>query len=165
MVKRTAEEVGFEPTEPFGSSVFKTDAIDRSATPPYRFSQRRTLLCTSETGGAFRLVANSRHLPLVQYLSINGQEFCHGQTWTVNRQWSLSALGSSHPGGTSQAGRQNASVLCQARIKRFAGATVPIKNSGISVDQEHQGAFHQFRYEITRLMSRRIPVGFAFTFH
>ena len=26
--------MGFEPTEPFGSSVFKTDAIDRSATSP-----------------------------------------------------------------------------------------------------------------------------------
>ena len=29
-----AEEVGFEPTEPFGSPVFKTGAIDHSATPP-----------------------------------------------------------------------------------------------------------------------------------
>ena len=33
---KDAEEVGFEPTEPFGSSVFKTDAIDRSATPPVK---------------------------------------------------------------------------------------------------------------------------------
>lgn len=29
-----AEEVGFEPTEPFDSSVFKTDAIDHSAILP-----------------------------------------------------------------------------------------------------------------------------------
>jgi hypothetical protein len=29
-----AEEVGFEPTEPCGSPVFKTGAIDHSATPP-----------------------------------------------------------------------------------------------------------------------------------
>ena len=29
-----AEEVGFEPTEPFGPTVFKTVAINRSATPP-----------------------------------------------------------------------------------------------------------------------------------
>ena len=32
-----AEEVGFEPTEPFGSPVFKTGAIDHSATPPNCF--------------------------------------------------------------------------------------------------------------------------------
>src|SRR5262249_6192698 len=31
---KVAEEVGFEPTEPCGSPVFKTGAIDRSATPP-----------------------------------------------------------------------------------------------------------------------------------
>ena len=30
-----AEEVGFEPTEPFGSTVFKTAAFNRSAIPPY----------------------------------------------------------------------------------------------------------------------------------
>lgn len=29
-----AEEVGFEPTEPFDPTVFKTVAINRSATPP-----------------------------------------------------------------------------------------------------------------------------------
>ena len=29
-----AEGVGFEPTEPCGSPVFKTGALDRSATPP-----------------------------------------------------------------------------------------------------------------------------------
>jgi hypothetical protein len=29
-----AEGVGFEPTEPFGSPVFKTGAIDHSTTPP-----------------------------------------------------------------------------------------------------------------------------------
>jgi hypothetical protein len=32
--KRLAEGVGFEPTEPFGSAVFKTAAFNRSATPP-----------------------------------------------------------------------------------------------------------------------------------
>ena len=31
---KMAEGVGFEPTEPFGSPVFKTGAIDHSATPP-----------------------------------------------------------------------------------------------------------------------------------
>ena len=31
-----AEGVGFEPTEPFGSPVFKTGAIDHSTTPPVR---------------------------------------------------------------------------------------------------------------------------------
>ena len=30
-----AEGVGFEPTEPFGSPVFKTGAIDHSTTPPF----------------------------------------------------------------------------------------------------------------------------------
>lgn len=30
-----AEGVGFEPTEPFGSPVFKTGAIDHSTTPPW----------------------------------------------------------------------------------------------------------------------------------
>jgi hypothetical protein len=36
-----AEEEGFEPPEPFGSTVFKTAAFDRSATP----------LCTSSRSG------------------------------------------------------------------------------------------------------------------
>ena len=31
---KMAEGVGFEPTEPFGSPVFKTGAIDHSTTPP-----------------------------------------------------------------------------------------------------------------------------------
>ena len=30
-----AEEEGFEPPEPFSSTVFKTAALNRSATPPY----------------------------------------------------------------------------------------------------------------------------------
>ena len=34
-----AEGVGFEPTEPHGSTVFKTAAIDHSATPPRVLSQ------------------------------------------------------------------------------------------------------------------------------
>ncbi len=34
---KMAEGVGFEPTEPFGSPVFKTGAIDHSTTPPYSF--------------------------------------------------------------------------------------------------------------------------------
>ena len=33
-VGQLAEEVGFEPTDPCGSPVFKTGAIDHSATPP-----------------------------------------------------------------------------------------------------------------------------------
>ncbi len=32
-----AEEVGFEPTVPCGTPVFKTGAFDRSATPPKLF--------------------------------------------------------------------------------------------------------------------------------
>ena len=32
--RKLAEGVGFEPTEPFGSAVFKTAAFNRSATPP-----------------------------------------------------------------------------------------------------------------------------------
>jgi hypothetical protein len=32
--QKLAEGVGFEPTDPFGSPVFKTGAIDHSATPP-----------------------------------------------------------------------------------------------------------------------------------
>jgi hypothetical protein len=31
---RLAEGVGFEPTDPFGSPVFKTGALNRSAIPP-----------------------------------------------------------------------------------------------------------------------------------
>ena len=34
-----AEEVGFEPTEPCGSPVFKTGAINRSTTPPWYWKQ------------------------------------------------------------------------------------------------------------------------------
>ena len=36
-----AEGVGFEPTEPFGSPVFKTGAIDHSTTPPVRVLRDR----------------------------------------------------------------------------------------------------------------------------
>ena len=32
---KMAEDVGFEPTEPFGPSVFKTAALSRSANLPY----------------------------------------------------------------------------------------------------------------------------------
>jgi hypothetical protein len=31
---KLAEGVGFEPTDPFGSPVFKTGALNRSAIPP-----------------------------------------------------------------------------------------------------------------------------------
>jgi len=37
------EGVGFEPTEPFGSSVFKTDALSRSATLPITFVPLQSL--------------------------------------------------------------------------------------------------------------------------
>jgi hypothetical protein len=33
-IKKMAEDTGFEPAEPFGSTVFKTAAIDHSANPP-----------------------------------------------------------------------------------------------------------------------------------
>ncbi len=36
-----AEEVGFEPTVPLGTTVFKTAAFNRSAIPPY--AKLRTL--------------------------------------------------------------------------------------------------------------------------
>ena len=36
------EVVGFEPTDVLPSSVFRTDAISRSATPPYHLSRIRT---------------------------------------------------------------------------------------------------------------------------
>lgn len=32
--EKMAEDTGFEPAEPFGSTVFKTAAIDHSANPP-----------------------------------------------------------------------------------------------------------------------------------
>ena len=35
MLLQVAEEEGFEPPEPCGSTVFKTAAIDHSATPPH----------------------------------------------------------------------------------------------------------------------------------
>jgi hypothetical protein len=35
-LKNMAEKVGFEPTEPYGSTVFKTAAFDHSATSPKR---------------------------------------------------------------------------------------------------------------------------------
>jgi hypothetical protein len=35
-----AEEVGFEPTVPEGTTVFKTAALDRSATPPLKTDYR-----------------------------------------------------------------------------------------------------------------------------
>ncbi len=41
--RKMAEEVGFEPTEPRGSTVFKTAAFDHSATPP-RLNQHSTTL-------------------------------------------------------------------------------------------------------------------------
>ena len=45
-----AEGVGFEPTEPCGSPVFKTGAIDHSATPPQPPSRERYAnLCPSAT--------------------------------------------------------------------------------------------------------------------
>ena len=34
LLRKLAEGVGFEPTVPFSTSVFKTDAIDHSTTPP-----------------------------------------------------------------------------------------------------------------------------------
>lgn len=38
--RQMAEGVGFEPTDPCGSPVFKTGAIDRSTTPPVIFASR-----------------------------------------------------------------------------------------------------------------------------
>ena len=34
-IELMAEDTGFEPAEPFGSTVFKTAAFDHSANPPY----------------------------------------------------------------------------------------------------------------------------------
>jgi hypothetical protein len=41
--KKMAEGEGFEPPEPRGSTVFKTAAIDHSATPPLGCVSRRLL--------------------------------------------------------------------------------------------------------------------------
>ncbi len=38
-----AEEVGFEPTVPLGTTVFKTAAIGHSATPPFNYSYQLTV--------------------------------------------------------------------------------------------------------------------------
>ena len=38
-----ADRVGFEPTVPFGTSVFKTDAIDHSTTYPVVFMEYHVL--------------------------------------------------------------------------------------------------------------------------
>ena len=46
---RLAEGVGFEPTVPFGTPVFKTGAFDHSATPPRELSRR------TRRRGPFRL--------------------------------------------------------------------------------------------------------------
>ncbi len=35
-----AEDTGFEPAEPFGSTVFKTAAFDHSANPPYSLGNK-----------------------------------------------------------------------------------------------------------------------------
>ena len=40
VINKMAEGVGFEPTEPFGSPVFKTGAIDHSTTPPVLCRER-----------------------------------------------------------------------------------------------------------------------------
>jgi hypothetical protein len=48
-----AEEVGFEPTEPCGSTVFKTAAFNHSAIPPRRFAIRqRRAQAAAEPNGA-----------------------------------------------------------------------------------------------------------------
>ena len=47
----SAEAVGFEPTDPFGSTVFKTAAIDHSAKPP-----NLPLISNLQQIMAFRLV-------------------------------------------------------------------------------------------------------------
>jgi len=55
-----AEGVGFEPTEPFGSAVFKTAAIDHSATPPGNSDRR---VRAGESYVARRGLANLRFCP------------------------------------------------------------------------------------------------------
>ncbi len=59
-----AEEVGFEPTVPYSTTVFKTAAFDHSATPPIdksRHQERRAYLRT----GVSRVIRKYR-----QFLSI-----------------------------------------------------------------------------------------------
>jgi hypothetical protein len=41
--KLMAEEVGFEPTVPYGTTVFKTAAFDLSATPPVFINHDTTI--------------------------------------------------------------------------------------------------------------------------
>ncbi len=45
-----AEGEGFEPPEPFGSTVFKTAAFDRSATPPRAHSDSTTSAAATGLG-------------------------------------------------------------------------------------------------------------------
>jgi hypothetical protein len=42
---KLAEEVGFEPTEPCGSTVFKTAALNHSAIPPRKLVHRTFCIC------------------------------------------------------------------------------------------------------------------------
>ena len=46
-----ADRVGFEPTVPFSTSVFKTDAIDHSTTYPVVFMERGVYLSLRELPG------------------------------------------------------------------------------------------------------------------
>ena len=60
-----SEGVGFEPTEPFGSPVFKTGAIDHSTTPP-SLNGAGANACRSRTSDsvpAFRQFVDPRNLP------------------------------------------------------------------------------------------------------
>lgn len=40
IVNKMAEDTGFEPAEPCGSTVFKTAAFDHSANPPYSLGKQ-----------------------------------------------------------------------------------------------------------------------------
>ena len=64
---RLAERVGFEPTVPCGTPVFKTGAIDHSATSPIQ-------LCPSGNGHRERNVATS-----LQKLNLDAANFSRGR--------------------------------------------------------------------------------------
>lgn len=62
-----AEAVGFEPTEPLGSTVFKTAAFDHSATPPHAWAFRvcrRSSRCFPRRGNVCIAIARTAKTPL-----------------------------------------------------------------------------------------------------
>lgn len=67
-----AEGVRFEPTEPFGSPVFKTGAIDHSTTPPLESSLwKRILVCVARDFFSSEINTALRMGPLDRYFQFH----------------------------------------------------------------------------------------------